>query len=239
MNTINNSKIRNNYKLVLFDIDGTLIKGGDDTGRRSFVVAIEKVFGHQVVIDWQKHDGSTERKIATDLLKQKGVSSKDILLKIDQLMRARADWFAKNVSSDYKNQLISDAVVLINKLKEKNIFFGLLTGNSRQASFIKLKLVGIDKFFDFGLFGEMAEDRNKLAKLVFAKAKDYFEISFLKKNIFVIGDTIHDIICGQKAGVKTIGVTTGFFSQDDLAKAKPDLLTASLADKKVLDFILS
>ena len=226
-------------KLVLFDLDGTLIIGGDPIARKSVVVAIKKVFNIEVNIDWVKHEGSTDRKIAVDVLKEKGISSRGVALRLNELAQGRVEYFSKHIiKSDYKKRLISPAVDLVKRLKKEGVFVGLLTGNFKAMAHMKLKLADIDKFFDFGLFGEMAEDRNKLAKLVFKKAKKHFGIRFLPENIFIIGDTTHDIKCGKATGVKIIGVTTGFTSREDLEAAGADLVVGSLSDKKVLNFIL-
>lgn len=226
-------------KLVLFDLDGTLVKAGHPTARKSVIKAIKKVFNIDVVIDWFKHDGSTDRKIMVDVLQEKGIKKEEVESKINQLIKARVDFFSTHVESSYKKRLIPEAVDLIKKLKEKGIFIGLLTGNFKTMAFRKLKISGIDYLFDFGLFGEMAEDRNELAGLVFKKAKQHFGINFLPEDIFIIGDTIHDIKCGKAIGGVTIGVATGFSSsKKDLKKASADLVVDSLDDKRVLEFIL-
>lgn len=227
-----------NKKLVLFDLDGTLVKGGNPVARKSVVVAMKKVFGVKVIIDWSKHDGSTDPKIMADVLAEKGIRREKTYSKIDKLAKARLDYFASHVASDYKKNLIPEAVELVKKLKSKKIFVGLLTGNFSQIGWYKLKLVRIDKLFDFGLFGEMAEDRNSLAKLVFKKAKKHFSIDFSKEFVFIIGDTPYDIKCGKAAGVKTIGVTTGSFSRAELKNAGADLAVDSLADKRVISYII-
>ncbi|MFC1711367.1 HAD family hydrolase [Patescibacteria group bacterium] len=225
-------------KLVLFDIDGTLFKSRNPIGLKSIVVAIKNVFGVDVEFNIAEHDGSTDRKIIVDLLKEKGISEDKVILKLAKLSEERTKYFVTHAGNTYKNSVFKEAVEFAQKLKSKNIYIGLLTGNFSQVGWKKLKMANIDSLFDFGLFGEMAENRNELAKLIFKKAKHKLNINFSKDNIFIIGDTPRDMECGKKAGVKTIGVATGIFNKNILKKAGADLAVSNLGDKEVLNCIL-
>lgn len=224
-------------KLVLFDIDGTLVKGRHPVSEKSMSEGIRKIFNVAVVYDLNKYDGSTDRKIMVDLARQHGINQQEVEKNLTKLAQARTEYFSSNIDDNYKKLLIKPAVYLAKKLKEKGVHIGLLTGNFSMLAKKKLMILGIDNLFNFGLFGEMAENRNKLAALVFNKSKQHFGINFKPNNIYIIGDTPKDIECGKVAGVKTIGVTTGKYSKEELKKAKADLVVDSLDDKKVLAFI--
>jgi phosphoglycolate phosphatase len=239
MNNFNNMISNNNdNKLVLFDLDGTLVRGRYSVALKSIPAAIEKVFGIKLKFNISKFDGSTDKKAIIDLLAGKGVDKNEVEDNINQLIEARVDYFLTHLDEDYKNRVIESGLNLAKFLKKKNFNIGLLTGNFSKMAAAKLKLIGADNIFDFGLFGEMADNRNKLAQMVFSKAKDRFNKNFSAENIYVIGDTPGDIKCGKSAGVKTIGVATGAFTVSELEKYNPDLAVISLADKRVLNFIL-
>lgn len=232
-------KLASNPKLVLFDIDGTLVKALDYTSRDSVPKAIKKVFGIEALIDWKKHDGSVDRKIFQDILKDYKIPDQQILAKLEDLFEERYNAFYQSMGNDYKKRLIREAKDLVVKLVKRGIRVGLLTGNLEKIARLKIETVGLDKFLKFGLFGNEAEDRISLAKKIFKKAKNFFGIDFFPDNIYIIGDTIKDITCGKAIGAKTIGVTTGFVSLSELKKAKPDLAVKTLTDPKVFKLILS
>jgi len=230
----------NDQKLVLFDIDGTLIQGGHPILRQSYLQAIKKVFGIEILVDWRKHDGSIDRKIFIDILKDQGISEGQILGKLEDLFEERYNYFYQNVEEDYRKRLIKPAKNLVVKLSKRGINLGLLTGNLPSVARLKMEVTGLSTYFKFGLFGHEAEDRVSLAKEVFLKAKEFFGIKFLPENIYVIGDTVKDIECGKSIKARTIGVATGFIaSLGELKKAKPDLAVKTLADTKVFKFIFS
>lgn len=226
-------------KLVLFDIDGTLIRGRYPGSKGRFTYILKKYLDDEMEIDWNKFDGKPDRAIFKYFLKAKGISEEMMEKKLPEVFEDAYDYMAKNIKPDYKERLIKEAIVLIKKLLlQKNIFIGLLTGNQRDVAHLKIKTVGLTNFFKFGLYGDEADDRNELAKLVFKKAKNFFGLDFLAKNIYIIGDTPHDVNCGKFIAAKTIAVTTGSFSKEELKKTEADLMVESLADKKILKFIL-
>lgn len=229
----------NIVKLVLFDIDDTLIKGHYPGGIGRFYYICEKYLGKKVEIDWKKFDGATTKKIIVDTFENHGMPKEKIEEKLEEIFEDAYNYFAKNLKDDYKERLIKDAETLVKKLfKEKNVYLGLLTGNEENVARLKISTVGLSDYFRFGVFGDISEDRNDLSRSVFKKAKKFLGIEFLPENIYIIGDTPNDIRCGKTIKAKTIGVATGKFTVKELKKAKADLAVKSLADKRVLNFIL-
>lgn len=107
---------------------------------------------------------------------------------------------------------------------------GLLTGNYPDAAVIKLKTASIHHDFAFGAFGEFHKDRNMLPQLAISTIKEMLEIEPDPQRFIIIGDTPRDVICAKSAGMKSVSVTTGKFSEDELAKHEPDLIIESLED---------
>lgn len=228
----------NNPKLVLFDIDGLLVKGHYPASLKSHEAAIQKVFGLKVKLDISKYDGGTDQFIEAGLLQEKGISYSRMKAKLPALIKERVNYFVKHTGKDFKKRLIKPAIKLAKKLKEKDVYIGLLTGNFRTMAMKKLELAGAEPIFTFGLFGEMAKNRNDLAKLVFKRAFEYFGIKFLPNQIYIIGDTPKDVECGKAIRAKTIAVATGAYSKVILEQEQADLTVDNLADVTVLDFIL-
>ena len=220
-------------KLVLFDIDGTLLEAGHPVFRARHRHSIKKIFGIETIIDWSEHSGSTDKKILIDILRKKGVEEREIRLNLERALDEQHYYVIKHLKEDFKERILDGAEELIKTLlKKKEICLGLLTGNYEKVGWFKLEMIGLKKYFDFGLFGDQAEDRNALARTIFKRAEKHFKRKFKSEEVFVIGDTPRDIECAKVSGVKAIGVATGRWSMTELKKAGADFVFKNLKDKK-------
>jgi phosphoglycolate phosphatase-like HAD superfamily hydrolase len=229
-------------KLVLFDIDGTLIYHvpAPFNALNRYAWAIKKVYGVDVDVDthnW-KYEGSVDRSIVWDMLHGTNVTREEFLSKFSDYSLALREFLETNVGKNKLYVSIPEAKQLIELITSSQRFFlGILTGNTERMAAWKLEHTELNKYFDFGLYGEEADDRIALARLVFEKAQKVFKTTFTPDDIFVIGDTVHDIRCGEAIGAKTIAVMSGkHTTREVLAAEKPDLLVETLMDKQVLEF---
>ncbi len=223
-------------KLVLFDIDGTLItRGRPNSPQRRFFhfeYAVEKVYGIKHLFDNSRHYGSIDREIISEELTRAGFSPNQIEERLDLVYQAVFEQFKISATPDYSSRLIPEAAVLVQQLATQ-YYLGLLTGNIESVGRYKVKLVGLGEYFGFGVFGDLAENRVKLAQLVPDLALNYFTISFIPKNIYIIGDTPKDVECGKAIGATTIAVATGKYSVSELQKTNADVTVPSLRDPRV------
>ncbi len=228
-------------KLVLFDIDGTLIRNAgtaETLGR--FPYALKSVFGIDIEVskkNWKYH-GFVDRGILWDLAQSKGVTRKDFLEKFPILVEKFQEYFDTLDLHEPMYEIIDGARSLFNALRVKeHVHVGVLTGNLQPAAIWKLAHVGLSSDIPFGLYGHETDERTGLAKLVFARAKEYFGYEFNPEDVVIIGDTVNDIICGKAIDAITIAVTTGWNADRAALEAqKPDFLVDSLMDKSVRDF---
>jgi phosphoglycolate phosphatase-like HAD superfamily hydrolase len=227
-------------KLVLFDIDGTLVRDNKSPvmlGR--FPYALNAVFGLDLdvaTIDWI-YTGILDRAILWDLAKGKGVTRKEFEDKFPEVIVKFQEYFDSLKTQEQFYFPIVDAKNLAEVLMSKGVHVGVLTGNLVPAAEWKLEQAGMGSHFSFGLYGHEADDRSALATLVFSRAEKYFGTKFAPQEIVIIGDTVHDIACGKAIGAVTIAVTTGWNANRELLVAqKPDMLVDSLMDKPVRDF---
>jgi phosphoglycolate phosphatase len=233
-------------KLILFDIDGTLIglagvrkyeiKKDSET---KFSYAIRKVFNINHLADVTKYKGYIDRNILWDIVEPLGVLRADFEEKFSKLSEAMHEYMVTTATDTSLYQAIPSAKQFVDLVfQEKDtIACGLLTGNVESIAHWKMEKAGFDDMFRFGLYGEEADDRVSLAKKVFVKARAFFHTEFHPHDIVVIGDTTHDVRCGKAIGAITISVTIGSHATiAELEKEQPDFLVETLMDKSVLDY---
>lgn len=218
-------------KLVLFDVDNTLIKN-NRRHRESFTYAFLKIYGIDAGIDIINPEGKTDQQIIIEVLEKKGIIKQDAIKKIKSCMQEMVRHYKTAPIKPETAQitLIPGALELLKNLN--NCKLGLVTGNVEEIAYEKLNQVGIRDYFKVGGFGSDSAERYKLVNLAIERAGN-------PKIVFVIGDTPLDIEAARKSKYKpySIGVATGKYSFDELSKTKADLVVNSLDDKKVLEFI--
>ncbi|MEM7825229.1 MAG: HAD hydrolase-like protein, partial [Candidatus Aenigmatarchaeota archaeon] len=210
-------------KLVLFDIDGILALGKNEAHHKSFSVAIKKIFNIDIEINEIQYSGKTDTRILLELLERKGFRQEDVRPKLKEMFKIMIEYVKKNIKNS--DIYINPGVVeLLEELKSKGYILGLITGNVKEIAKIKLGQLNLWKYFQVGGFGNLSEFREDVLKEVIAQAEKKSNLKFDKKDIFYFGDAPLDMICGKNVGVTTIGVSTGMFTIDELAKYKPSHL---------------
>lgn len=226
-------------KLVLFDIDGTLIRPvGDPAGLGRFSYAIKEAFNIEVSVshDHWPYSGIVDRGILWDLVKDKGIAKRDFDAAIPKLME-HFRLFMERVGRERSlYESIPDAIALLDRVvRSDHLVYGVLTGNLGSIGEWKLAHAGVRTRFDFGLYGHEAEDRIALARQVFGKAEKHFGKKFSPEEIIILGDTDQDILCARAIGARAVAVTGGWkVDTEGLKKQRPDLLVDSLMDERVL-----
>ncbi len=229
-------------RLVLFDIDGTLIRPlTQRTALARFPYAIKETLGLEVTVDAEswRFNGVVDRGILWELVKGKGVSKKDFLIQLPAMMKLFTVFLEDLSKRERLYEPINDARRLVEMaVAAPHLHIGVITGNLGDSAMWKLHYTGFHGYFSFGLFGHEADTRSILVKQVFEKSELHFGKKFSSKDIVIVGDTVHDVICGKSIGAITIAVTTGWkLNRQALVAQKPDLLVDSLMDERVLDLL--
>lgn len=234
--------MQKNKKLVLFDIDGTLIRhfGTEpnvNVGWIRFSHALNKVFNIDVVPKPElNYHGSVDRAILYDIARLYGVTKTEFDKKWGDVKSAVIE-YAHTKEHNQIYEAILEAVELLYKIRSesKNYVLGILTGNVEKMAYWKLKHVDIDpSWFKLFVTSDEFEDRISLAKSVFTKVEKEAGIIVLNEDIYIIGDAVGDIRCAKAIGAKSIIVTTGKHKKEELLLENPDLLVDSLMDERVL-----
>jgi phosphoglycolate phosphatase-like HAD superfamily hydrolase len=222
-------------KLILFDIDGTLISAGG-AGTRSMNLAFQELFGIRDAFRDIAMAGKTDPQIMKEGLKLYGFTH------TDGNVEKMIDMYLHFLQIEINNPLrqlkpgIKEALEMFDR---KGMPLGLLTGNLETGAKIKLMPFGIYDYFLNGAFGSDDEDRDKLLPIAIDKfTKKGFEFS--PKDCIVVGDTPRDVICAKVHGARCIAVATGPYSREDLLNTDADIVIDSLAEtEKYMNFIMS
>ena len=223
-------------RLLLFDIDGTLITSGG-AGEGALKDAMKARFGVEEDLQGILLAGATDAKIARELLAKHGIEASA------ENMAALLDEYLQHLSgrmSLHDGRLLPGIVPVLEALeKHPEAVLALLTGNLTRGAEIKLTHYGVWNFFEFGAFADDHHDRNELGKFARARALERHGIPFPPDRIYVIGDTPRDIECGRAIGAKTVAIATGHYSLPELAEHAPDFLFEDFSDTgRVLDCLL-
>ena len=216
-------------KLVLFDIDGILIKS---VSFGATTQVLKKYFGLEKPPNIYM-EGKTHRQILFECLKAIGIVEPEKDPRFEKAIKYYGTAFRKATKN--KGVLrINNVERFIKELLAKGVFIGILTGNTFGAAEAKLEKAKLLKYFKFGAYGDKTMDRSKLVPVAIKEAKKATGVSFHKENVFVIGDTVRDIWCAKANRVKSIAVSTGTETLEELKKEKPDHLFKDFKDVQAL-----
>ncbi|HEX8208900.1 MAG TPA: haloacid dehalogenase-like hydrolase [Longimicrobium sp.] len=218
-------------RLVLFDIDGTLLTA-DGAGKRALHAALVDVFGTTGPIDSYSFAGRTDPQIVHALMSAAGLPR-------DEIDRGLADLWAHYIANLRREMEHTDVEALpgIHALLRcvedagGEVVMGLLTGNIEAGARIKVDAAGLAwERFRVGAFGSDHADRPELPAVAVRRAREQTGVEYAGKEIVILGDTPFDITCGAHLGVRTIAVATGRHTAEDLASHAPDHLFPDFRD---------
>jgi phosphoglycolate phosphatase-like HAD superfamily hydrolase len=213
-------------RLILFDIDGTLTRGGP--AKKAFEKAMRSVYGTAGPIDTHDFSGKTDPQIARELLQAEGFDDGEIDAGIPALWQEYLGELEERLSGEPMTVLPGVPQLLEHLEALEEVAVGLLTGNIVEGARLKLGSAGLMRFFPVGGFGSDSEIREDLAAVAIRRAAKNWDTIFPAAAVVVVGDTPRDVACGKLAGTRTVAVATGRFD--------PASLEATAADRVLGDF---
>jgi phosphoglycolate phosphatase-like HAD superfamily hydrolase len=216
-------------RLILFDIDGTLITSGY-AGREVLSRALRHVFGIAFPVDGYSLAGKTDRGAIIELARAAGMSPDSIETRLPAIYEQMAVEGRRLFAGAY--QPLPGVPQLLEALHaHAGITLGLLTGNCEATAPLKLSAAGIrPDYFRIGAYGSDDEDRNQLISIAKLRAAQVTSQAFNGRDTIVVGDTPADILCARSAGAGIVAVASGFYSSAALEQLQPDHLLPDLSD---------
>jgi phosphoglycolate phosphatase len=211
--------------LVLFDIDGTLIRAGTEVHRASFAHAYRTVYGVDTSLDGVPAGGRTDAWLLAEPLLRLGWTHEAIGDRRESAFAVMCDYVDEHLG-DLRHCVLPGVPECLDALSARDdITLGLLTGNVERIARAKLRACGLDRYFETGGFGEESAIRDDLVPVALHKAGD-----IPPAQCIVVGDTPFDVEAGKAHGTLTCAVATGMLSLDELRTCGADLLLPSLDD---------
>jgi len=221
--------------LVLFDIDGTLIRRAGPHHREALVDAIRRTAHVETTTDGVPVAGMLDRDILTAMMLRAGVPRAEIRRLLPEVMARAQSIYVRRVP-DISRKVCPGVRNLLRRLIKHDAVVGLVTGNLSRIGWRKMERAGLRPYFRFGAFAEMARDRAGLVRIAIRRARQEQWIA-RGSNISLIGDHPNDVLAAQANGIRAVAVGTGIVSLDELRAHSPHVLIPDLRCLKLDDLL--
>ena len=212
-------------KLLLWDIDGTLLHTGK-AGEAALGHAMATLHGISRGLQGLEIAGRTDKWIVEQLLAREGLAHGE--KEIARFLDVYVEQLAKELPTRQGGLHPGVLGILEEGHRREDIVQGLLTGNIEKGARLKLSRYGVNHFFEFGAFADDSPVRNELGPHAQRRARDRHGDEFPPERIYIIGDTPHDVACARAIGAKAIAVATGSFSVKELQACGADAVFTDL-----------
>jgi len=214
-------------KLVLFDIDGTLVNCGPQV-RPIFASTLAEVYGTAGDVDSYDFTGRTDPGIVMELLTASGVPESVVRERLPHMRELYTGRLAAALDRS-RMVLLPGVVEILERLDAReDVALALLTGNWQPGAQAKLARFDLNRFFPFGAFGCDGADRSTLPPVAWERAEERLGRRFRPEETLIVGDSIHDVSCAHAHGIPCLAVCTGRTPAARLHAAGADWVAADL-----------
>ena len=218
-------------KLVLFDVDKTLIRDSKDISEY-VSESIRNIYGIIVKVNISEYEGLTAKEAAHQILAKEGTPEKEIDEKLDRYVED-LPYTYYNVSPSYDKPIfMKGAKELLGILRKKGVTLGIASGEPKRVVEMKLDKVGIRDYFSIGAYGNLNQNPTEIVKEAISIAKS--ERNFIGDEIFMVSSSPTFIRGAKENEIFAIGVTSGKFGERELNEANADIVVDSLKNSKAV-----
>lgn len=227
--------MNDDLRILLWDIDGTLIRSLRTGGYKDYTIPVlEEIFGTSGQLATMRVSGMTDLQIIAEALRDEGFTHDDIRKRIHEVS-VRITEEARRVTGNGAPffQVIPGVREMLDVLDQHPRYrSALLTGNIEAMAYLKMELVGLEKYFRLpGAFGDESHDRKDLPALAAERIHEQLKVNLAAEQFIVLGDTPNDIGCAQHFGARAVALGTGrFYSAEELLACEPDAFLPDLSD---------
>ncbi len=222
----------NSHKLLLFDIDGTLVLYTDDFPHRMFEEMTEHFFGKPVSLDAYRFSGKTDKLIISEVAALAGITETELSAREPEIV----EWIPLRLEEhldDSTFELLPNVRPVLEELSARpDTTLALLTGNLPRCAELKLDQFDLMRYFEFGAFGIESRDRNDLGPIALKK----FEHSkgFAPADVVIIGDALPDVHVAKHIDARVLVTLTGRTTRDEIVPHEPDHIFDDLSDTQAV-----
>lgn len=214
--------------LVLFDIDGTLLRRAGPHHRMVLIDAIQRVTGVQTSTDGIPVQGMLDPDILTRMMRRAGLSLERIRGYLPEITQKAQSLYARRCP-DLTRKTTPGARALLQRLHTRGLPLGLVTGNLSRIGWKKMERAGLKQYFRYGAFAEQAKTRSALARLAIREARRQNWIDSASV-VCLVGDHFNDVKAARENHIRSVAVATGLCPPEELAASEPDYLLHDLRD---------
>jgi phosphoglycolate phosphatase-like HAD superfamily hydrolase len=205
--------------LVLFDIDGTLIRRAGPHHREALVDAIRRTVHVETTTEGVPVAGMLDRDILAVMMERAGLSRRAIQQAMPDVIARAQSIYVRRVP-DISKKVCPGVRNLLRRLTARGVVIGLVTGNLSRIGWRKMERAGLRQYFRFGAFAELAHSRAGLVRIAIRRARREQWIG-RDAVISLIGDHPNDVLAAQANGIRAIAVGTGIVPLEELQSHSP------------------
>jgi phosphoglycolate phosphatase-like HAD superfamily hydrolase len=212
--------------MILFDIDGTLLRRAGPHHRQALEDAALRVTGLAATTDGIPVAGMLDGQILEQMLAAAGARRTAVRQHLPAIMDKAQNLYVRRCP-DLRGNVCPGVRATLARLDRRRAVIGLVTGNLSRIGWTKMARAGLKPHFRFGAFAEQGRTRAELVGIAVRQARREGWIG-RDALITLVGDHPNDILAARAAGVRSLAVGTGVVAADELAAHQPDRLAADL-----------
>ena len=217
--------------LVLFDIDGTLVRRAGPHHRQALVEGVRKILGIETTTEGIPVQGMLDPRILRVMMAKAGIARNVIDRSLPEIERAAERYYLR-VCPELHDCHCPAAAETLERLRRRGMLLALVTGNLTRIGWRKLERAGLSRYFSFGAFGEMAKTRGGLVKIALREARRAHGVG-RDAPLALVGDAPSDILAARQNRIRAISVRTGITPVEELRALAPDYLLRDLRDLRL------